>query len=83
MTRARGQPSRRSIDRDYPHQVVVPAESVGGKNLPFVAVFHAQIGAPQRTRSLFKDDRWCEIYCFAEAQHARSFQAIFSGELRD
>jgi hypothetical protein len=84
MTRARGQPTRRMIDREYPHQVLVPAENVGGKKLDFVIAFHAQIDAPQHSRSVFKDDRWYEVYCFAEPQHARSFQAIFGGEsIRD
>jgi hypothetical protein len=46
MTRARGQPSRRMIDREYPHQVTVPAEKIGGKNLDLMIVFHAQIGQP-------------------------------------
>lgn len=83
MTRARGQPSRTSIDREYPHQVTVPAGDVGGKNFDLIIVFHAQIGVPQRSRSIFKDDRWYDIYCFADPQHAVSFQAIFGGEIEE
>jgi hypothetical protein len=83
MTRARGQPSRRMVDREYPHQVTVPAESVGGKNLDHVILFHAQIGQPQRSRSVFRGDRWFEVYCFADPQHARSFQALFGGEMEE
>jgi hypothetical protein len=81
MTRARGQPSRRMIDREYPHRVTVPAASVGGRNLDLVIVFHAQIGQPERRRSLYKDDRWFETFCFADPQHARSFHALFGGEI--
>jgi len=81
MTRARVQPSRRLVDREYPHQVTVPAESVGGKNFDSVIVFHAQISQPQRSRSVFRDDRWFAVYCFADPQHARSFQALFGGEI--
>jgi hypothetical protein len=81
MTRARGQPSRRMIDRQYPHQVLVPAENVGGIKHDFVVVFHAQIDKPERAHSVFKDDRWHQIYCFAHATDARAFQAIFGGEL--
>jgi hypothetical protein len=58
MTRARDQLSRRMIDREYPYQVMLPAEVVGGKNLDLVIVFHVQIGQPQCSRSVFKDDRW-------------------------
>jgi hypothetical protein len=82
MSRARGQPSRSSIDREYPHQVIVPADDVGGKHLPMVEVFHAQIDAPKRSRSVFNNDRWYEIYCFKEPYQARGFQAIFGGEIK-
>jgi hypothetical protein len=71
------------IDRDYPFQVAVPAKAVGGKNLALVAVFHAQIGQPQRARSEFENDEWFEVYCFADPQHARSFQAVFNGQFGD
>ena len=83
MTRARGQPSRRSIDRDYPHQVLVPAERAGGKNLDFVIVFHAQIDQLQRSRSIFKDDHWCDIFCFAKRSDASAFQALFGGDMKE
>jgi hypothetical protein len=43
MTRAGGRPSRRMIDHEFPHQVMVSAEDVGGKKPDFVVVFHAQI----------------------------------------
>jgi hypothetical protein len=71
------------IEREYPHRVMVPAEAVGGKNLDFVIVFHAQIGQPQRTRSKFKNDRWHEVYCFREIGQAKAFQAIFGGEINE
>lgn len=81
MTRARGQPPRSMIERAHPHQVIVPAEDVGGKKLDFVIVFHAQIDAKQHTRSIRKDDRWYNVYCFAEVGQAKAFQAIFGGEI--
>jgi hypothetical protein len=81
MTRARGQPTRSSIDREYPHQVIVPAEDVGGKHLAMVEAFHAQLDVLARSRSVFNDDRWYQIYCFREAHQARGFQAIFGGEI--
>jgi hypothetical protein len=82
MTRARGQPSHRAIDREYPFQVAVPAEKVGGKNLALVAIFHAQIDQPQRARSVYEDDCWYDVYCFADPQHARLFQSMFGGEIK-
>jgi hypothetical protein len=59
----------------------VLAQNAGSKNQDLVIVFHAQIGQPQRSRSVFVDDEWFEVYCFADPQHARSFQALFGGEI--
>jgi YHS domain-containing protein len=83
MSRARGQTTRRSIDRRYPHKVTVLAENVGGKNLDAVIVFHAQIDQPRHSRSAFKDDRWYQTYYFADPQHARSFKALFGAETKE
>lgn len=82
MSRARGQPPRRLIDRQYPHQVLLPAENVGGKNLDLVIIFHAQIDAPIQSRSIYKEDRWYALYSFSDPQHAKSFQALFGGEIQ-
>lgn len=82
MTRARGQPPRSMIDREYPHQVIVPAEDVGGDKIPMVDVALAQLEAAKGIRWLRKDDRDHLVYCFREAGQARAFQAIFGGEIK-
>lgn len=71
------------IDREYPHQVIVLAEKVQGRNLHAVIVFHEQIGQPMRYRSVIKDDLWHAIYCFADRTHASAFQALFGGEMKE
>ena len=83
MTRARGQPLRRMIDREFPHRVTVPAEAIGGRNLDLVIVFHEQIGARQVARWLRRDDRDYRVLCFADPQHAKLLQALFGGELEN
>ena len=80
---ARGRPSGRMFDHELPYKVIVCADGVGGKNRDFVIAFHTQIDATQRSRSVFNDDRWYQIYCFADPQHLRTFQAIFGGEQKD
>jgi hypothetical protein len=77
MTRARGQLSRALLNREYPHQVLVRAENVGGK----VSDFHVKLGIPTKTRSIRKDDAWYSLHCFADRQHAKLFQAIFGGDV--
>ena len=43
MTRGRGQPSSRRIDRDFPYQVLVSADLVRGFALNKVDHFHSQM----------------------------------------
>ena len=80
MTR-RGQPSRTVLDREYPHQVLVRAENLGGKTLDKVADFHVKLGISTKSRSIRKDDAWYTLYCFADPNHAKLFQVMFGGEL--
>jgi hypothetical protein len=81
MTRARGHLSRTLLNREYPHQVLVQAENVGGKALDKVADFHVKLGIPTKTRSIRKDDAWYSLYCFADPNHAILFQVMFGGEI--
>jgi hypothetical protein len=80
MTR-RGQPSRTVLDREYPHQVLVRAENLGGKTLDKVADFHVKLGISTKSRSIRKYDAWYMLYCFADPNHAKLFQVMFGGEL--
>jgi hypothetical protein len=81
MTRARGQSSRTSLNREYPHQVLVMSDSIRGKTLDRVIAFHTQSGIPTKTRSVRQHDRRYDLYCFADRQHAAQFQGEFGGEL--
>jgi hypothetical protein len=81
MTRARGQSSRTLLNREYPHQILVPSWNVRGKMFKKVDAFHVQIGAPLKKRSIFKNDSWYELYCFAQRHDADSFQELFGGHL--
>jgi hypothetical protein len=81
MTRARGQPSRTLLNREYPHQVLVPSWNVRGKMFEKVDAFHVQIGAPLKKRSTLKNDSWHELYCFARRHDADAFQQLFGGHL--
>ena len=54
MTRARGQPSRRLLEREYPHQVLVLAETLRGNTLNGAFAFHTNLGIPTRISSIRK-----------------------------
>ena len=83
MTRARGQPSRAAINREFPHQVILPAKSVSGRELARVIAFHDRALVPVKSRSAFQNDQWYAIYCFAEKEHALAFRLTFGGKLPD
>ena len=81
MTRARGQPSRRLLEREYPHQVLVLAETLRGNTLDRAIAFHTNLGIPTRISSICKKDVWYTLYRFAEPNHAKLFQVMFGGDL--
>src|SRR5262245_25263609 len=81
MTRARGQSSRTVVDREFPHRVLVLAESIGGKALDRIIAFHEDRAIPQKSRSIRKDDAWYALYCFADPDHAKQFRVRFGGEM--
>jgi hypothetical protein len=75
-TRARGQPSRTLLNREFPHQVLVLADNVRGRALDSVNAFHDVAGVPIKSRSARKDDKW---YCLLRRATAC---AVFSIEVR-
>jgi len=83
MARARGQRSKAAINREFPHQVIVPAKSVGGRELARVIAFHDRVLVPVKSRSAFQNDQWYAIYCFAERERALAFRLAFGGTLID
>ena len=83
MTRARGQPSRAVINREFLHQVIVLADNVSGRELDRVIAFHDKVSVPVKSRSAFQNDQWYAIFCFAEKEHALAFRLAFGGTLID
>jgi hypothetical protein len=57
------------------------SDSIRAKTLDRVIAFHTQRGIPTKTRSARQDDRWYDLYCFADPQHAAQFQGEFGGEI--
>jgi hypothetical protein len=79
MTRARGQPTRTLLNRDFPYQVLVRAKSVGGKMLDNIDAFHTS----RMKRAARRADVWWSLYCFAQRANAQAFRDVFGGELFD
>ena|GEM_PF-874736 len=81
MTCARGRSSRTLIDRDFPYQVLVLAESVGGEMLDKVDAFHTERALPTKKRSVRRDESLWSLFCFAQRVDAATFRHLFGGKL--
>lgn len=83
MTRARGQPSRQMIDREYPYQIEMPVPEGGfGTRLDEMHLFHIQVGVVPRTgKGRYDEGVHYLTWCFRDPQHASAFQTLFGGEL--
>jgi hypothetical protein len=83
MAHARDQSSRSILRREYPHQVLVLADSVRGRTFNRVLAFHDQVGVRIKNCTDRKDDKWYLLYCFGERENAVAFKSMFGGELFD
>lgn len=81
MGRRKGELSNSTIDREFPHQIMVLAVSCagneGGEKLRAAL---EGLGVCGRHHSVFKDDQWHTVFCFSERAHADRFRERFGGE---
>ena len=76
--RRKGELSPAGIDRDWPHQVALPARFCERGGYKEIHDFCADRG-----HALFHDGEWFHVYCFAESAHADKFMQRFRGEKFD
>ena len=72
MSRRKGELTGAQVDREFPFQIALPAEVKAGR----FAHFH---GACERGHSVYYEDRWWIIYCFATREAAETFGRILDG----
>ncbi len=80
MTRRKGEYSKSRLNREFPHQVILPADRCTGANGAAMDNFCTNLALGPRHHSLFYEDRWHLAYCFANAAHADLFREKFGGE---
>jgi len=80
MGRRKGELAAAAIDRGWSHQVAVPATDCRGSHGRFMDAFCLDISVCGRHHSVFRDDKWWIVYCFADAEHAEKFRMRFGGE---
>jgi hypothetical protein len=81
----KGELNKGTIDRDWPHQVALPAAHCGGANYVTMRLFceDEKLSLCVRGHSFRRDATDFVVFCFAQRPHAEHFRARFGGEFID
>jgi hypothetical protein len=79
----KGELSKDAIDRDWPHQVALPAARCTGHNDVTIHLFCDDLSLCPRGHSFYRDGVDINVFCFAERAHAEQFRDRFGGEFID
>jgi hypothetical protein len=69
----KGELSPAAIDRNWQHQVVLPARACEGE-------FCKDLSLCNRGHAVRHDNEWYHVYCFSEPDDAEKFKQRFGGE---
>ncbi len=85
MVRRKGELSACQMDRDWPHQVALPASAVAGANFPIIEAFciDERLSVCRRRHGFRRGDAEFIVYCFRHAAEADRFRERFNGEAVD
>jgi hypothetical protein len=83
MTRRKGELAGGRIDREWPHQVALPAEQVAGTNYVVTHEFCRDLSLCPRGHAVRQDGIDYCGFCFADSAHAELFREKFNGERFD
>ena len=83
MVYRKGELSKGTIDRNWPHQVALPAARCGGANYVTIRLFCEGLSLCRRTHSFRRDDMDILVFCFADRECAEKFRDRFGGEFID
>lgn len=81
MVYRKGELSKGTIDREWPHQVALPASQCSGANFKRLHEFCSGLSLCRRGHSFRRTDTDYQVFCFAESEHAKRFQREFGGEM--
>ena len=80
MTQRKGELSPGMVDRNWPHQVALPAERMMGDGHKIIREFCRALSLCQRGHTVQRDDRTYNVFSFADPLHADLFRERFGGE---
>jgi hypothetical protein len=83
MTGRKGELTRATVDREWPHQVALPADRVKGANNAVIHEFCRGLSLYPRNHTVRRDDVTYIVFCFAKPSHAERFRERFGGERFD
>ena len=83
MVYRKGELSKGTMDRQWPHQVALPAARCSGQNYVTIRLFSEGLSLCPRTHSFRGGDTDILVFCFAERDHAEQFRDRFGGEIID
>jgi hypothetical protein len=76
----KGELSKGTIDREWPHQVALRADFVAGRNFTVIHEFCRALSICSRGHSFRRDSTDYVVFCFADRAHAEQFRDRFAGE---
>jgi hypothetical protein len=79
----KGELSKGTIDRQWPHQVALRADFVAGRNFTLIHDFCRGLSLCSRGHSFRRGNRDYVVFCFADHTHADQFKDRFGGEIID
>jgi hypothetical protein len=80
MTARKGELTPAGIDREWPHQVALPADRVTRANNAVIHEFCRGLSLCPRNHTVQRDDVTYIVFCFGEPSHAVLFRERFGGE---
>lgn len=80
MVYRKGELSKAMMDRDWPHQVALPASTCRGHDYVTIRLFCDGLSLCPRTHSFRQNDSDMLVFCFADRAHAEQFRECFGGE---
>ena len=79
----KGELSKTSIDRDWPHQVTMPADRCTGEQHTAIREFCRGLSLAPRGHTYVEGDAYHNVYCFAVEVEALAFAGRFDGRIMD
>lgn len=76
----KGELSKSTINREFPHQVALPAADVEGAGYHSRYDYANDLGACRRGHTFHRDDKYFVVFCFPTREAADALMEQFGGE---